>query len=178
MVGTCSSLMLKKESMGASHRLAYYGPLTELPNRRLLQDRLGQALAASARSGNYGAVLFFDLDNFKALNDTRGHDVGDILLVDAAQRLQAGVRKSDTVARLGGDEFVVMLEGLSADGQEAAVQATQGAEKIRKSLTQPYDLQGNEFYCTASVQVALFRGRQATKARLKQAYRTLHQSQK
>ena len=99
-VASCSDITEKKTVEAEIHRLAYYDPLTELPNRRLLQDRLGQALAASARSGSYGAVLFFDLDNFKALNDTRGHDVGDILLVEAAQRLQAGVRKSDTVARL------------------------------------------------------------------------------
>jgi diguanylate cyclase (GGDEF)-like protein/PAS domain S-box-containing protein len=175
-VASCSDITEKKAVEAEIHRLAYYDPLTELPNRRLLQDRLGQALAASARSGSYGAILFFDLDNFKALNDTRGHDVGDILLVEAAQRLQAGVRKSDTVARLGGDEFVVMLEGLSSDGQEAAVQATQGAEKIRKTLTQPYDLKGNEFHCTASVGVALFRGRESVKELLKQADLALYQA--
>jgi len=175
-VGSCSDITEKKAVEAEIHRLAYYDPLTELPNRRLLQDRLGQALAASARSGSYGAILFFDLDNFKALNDTRGHDVGDILLVEAAQRLQTGVRKSDTVARLGGDEFVVMLEGLSSDGEEAAVQATQGAQKIRKTLTNPYDLKGNEFHCTASVGVALFRGREAVKELLKQADLALYQA--
>jgi diguanylate cyclase (GGDEF)-like protein/PAS domain S-box-containing protein len=175
-VASCSDITEKKAAEAEIHRLAYYDPLTELPNRRLLQDRLGQALAASARNGKNGAILFFDLDNFKALNDTRGHDVGDILLVEAAQRLQAGVRKSDTVARLGGDEFVVMLEGLSSDSEEAAVQATQGAEKIRKSLTQPYDLKGNEFHCTASVGVALFRGREAVKELLKQADLALYQA--
>ena len=175
-VASCSDITEKKAAEAEVHRLAYYDPLTELPNRRLLEDRLGQALAASARSGSYGAILFFDLDNFKALNDTRGHDVGDVLLVEAAQRLQAGVRKSDTVVRLGGDEFVVMLEGLSPDGEEAAIQATQGAEKIRKTLTQPYDLKGNEFHCTASVGVALFRGRETVKELLKQADLALYQA--
>lgn len=158
------------------HRLAYYDPLTALPNRRLLQDRLRQALAVSARSGNYGAILFLDLDHFKVLNDTRGHDVGDILLIEAAQRLQAAVRMSDTVARLGGDEFVVMLEGLSSDGQEAVVQATQGAEKIRRIFVRPYDLKGTEFHCTASIGVALFHGRETVEELLKQADFAMYQA--
>lgn len=102
-VGNFSDITKDSEAEAEIHRLAYYDPLTQLPNRRLLTDRLGQALATARRSGHYGALLFLDLDNFKTLNDTRGHDVGDLLLVEIAQRLQANVREGDTVGRLGGD---------------------------------------------------------------------------
>ncbi len=136
--------------------LAYSDALTGLPNRRLLLDRLQQALASSARSGRDGALLFIDLDDFKTLNDTLGHDVGDLLLQQVGERLVGCVREGDTVARLGGDEFVVMLEDLSELPQEAATQAEAVGEKIIAALNRPYLLAGHERYSTPSIGVTLF----------------------
>ncbi len=155
-VGTFSEITANKEAEAEIHRLAYYDPLTLLPNRRLLHDRLRQALAVSRRSRHYAAVLFLDLDNFKTLNDTRGHDVGDQLLQEAARRLQGEVRAGDTLSRLGGDEFVLVLENLSTVIAEAAVEARQVGEKVRIALALPYDLDGYEFHCTASLGITLF----------------------
>ncbi len=150
----------RKESEEASHRLAFYDVLTQLPNRRLLHERLLQSMAISARSGNYGAVMFIDLDNFKTLNDTQGHDVGDLLLKEVARRLMRNVREGDTVARLGGDEFVVALESLSNSQQEAANQAEMIAEKIRSELSKLYQLNSFEHFSSPSIGVSLFRGQQ------------------
>jgi diguanylate cyclase (GGDEF)-like protein len=134
-------------------------------NRRLLNDRLSQAMAASKRSCLYGALMFLYLDNFKPLNDTHGHVVGDLLLVEAANRLKSCVREMDTVARFGGDEFVVILTDLDADKTESTSQAGIVAEKIRSALSEPYYLtiehEGQaktsvEHHCTASIGVALF----------------------
>ena len=145
--------------------LAFHDDLTQLPNRRLLDDRLTQAIAAGRRSGRCGALMFLDLDNFKPLNDVHGHSVGDLLLVEVARRLTRCVRATDTVARFGGDEFVVLSEGLEADRQTAAEQAGAVAEKIREALAEPYVLtvaeEGRallriEHRCTTSVGVALF----------------------
>jgi diguanylate cyclase (GGDEF)-like protein len=116
--------------------LAYFDPLTKLPNRRLLMDRLNQAMIASHRSQTYGALLMLDLDQFKTLNDTRGHDVGDQLLIAVAQRLTENVRQEDTVSRPGGDEFVVILDNLNQDATTAAKQAEMIAEKVREALVQ------------------------------------------
>src|SRR3989338_1643709 len=121
--------------------LAFYDPLTQLPNRRLLIDRLGQALAASKRSGRYGALMFLDLDNFKPLNDEHGHDAGDLLLIEAARRISSCVREEDTVARFGGDEFVVILKELDSDKAVSATLASGGAEKNRAALAEPYQLE-------------------------------------
>ncbi len=136
--------------------LAFSDTLTQLPNRRMLLDRLQQALASSTRSGRDGALLFIDLDDFKTLNDTLGHDVGDLLLQQVAQRLVGCVREGDTVARLGGDEFVVMLEDLNDLPQEAATQAEVVGEKILAALNQPYLLAGHQCHSTPSIGVALF----------------------
>ena len=153
------------------HQLAFYDALTKLPNRRLLNDRLNQTMAASKRSGCYGALMFLDLDNFKPLNDTHGHVVGDLLLIEVADRLKSCVREMDTVARFGGDEFVVMLGDLTADKAESTSQAEIVAEKIRISLSEPYLLtmkrEGKadttiEHHCTASIGVALFIGHEAS----------------
>jgi diguanylate cyclase (GGDEF)-like protein/PAS domain S-box-containing protein len=158
-------------------RLAFFDPLTLLPNRRLLVDRLQQALASSARSQHYGALMFIDLDNFKTLNDTLGHDKGDLLLQQVAHRLGGCVRGGDTVARLGGDEFVVMLEGLSDHAGEAATQAEAVGEKILTGLRQPYMLDGCENRSTPSIGVALFYGHQTSiEELLKQADLAMYQS--
>jgi diguanylate cyclase (GGDEF)-like protein len=146
----------RKQAEEEIKNLAFYDPLTQLPNRRLLMDRLKQALASSARSGREGALLFIDLDNFKTLNDTLGHDVGDLLLQQVAQRLESCVREGDTVARLGGDEFVVMLEDLSEHDLEAAAQAETVGEKILLTLNQPYQLATHEYRSTPSIGVTLF----------------------
>ena len=136
--------------------LAFYDPLTGLPNRRLLLDRLGQALVLSQRSGKVGALLFLDLDHFKDLNDTLGHEVGDELLQAVAQRLLANVRVADTVARLGGDEFVVMLSDLSSNTQEAAALAQRIGEQILRGLSEPYVLRGHTHQGAASIGATLF----------------------
>lgn len=157
-VGAFSEITKDKEAAADIHRLAYYDSLTHLPNRRLLHDRIGHAMAGSTRSELYGALLFLDLDNFKNINDTRGHDIGDQLLIEAARRIQANVRAGDTVARLGGDEFVIMLEDLSVDAHDAAIEAGLVGEKIRETLAEPYILAGRGFHCAASIGVTLFRG--------------------
>ncbi len=147
------------------HQLAFHDPLTHLANRRLMLDHLEQAMSASKRSQRHGALLFLDLDNFKPLNDTHGHGVGDLLLIEVAERLKACVREADTVARFGGDEFVVLLSELSTQPGEAAEQAVAIAEKVRTRLAEPYVLQSApsapaiRHECTASIGVAVFRGR-------------------
>ena len=147
-------------------QLAFYDPLTRLPNRRLLRDRLALTMAASARNGLYGAVMFIDLDNFKPINDTHGHEAGDLLLIEVALRMKSCVREMDTVARVGGDEFVVMISELDADHAESMVQAGLIAEKIGVVLAQPYRLSLKhdgfaevrvEHHCTASIGVVLFK---------------------
>ncbi|MEF8701045.1 MAG: PAS domain S-box protein [Candidatus Accumulibacter sp. UW20] len=161
----------RKEAEARILHLAFHDPLTHLPNRLTLKDRLSQAMAASKRRGRYGALMFVDLDNFKPVNDTHGHDAGDCLLIEAANRLRACVREMDTVARFGGDEFVVMLSTLHANQTESASQAGIVAEKIRLALVQPYQLtirredmaeQTLAHQCTASLGVALFFDHQAS----------------
>lgn len=137
-------------------RLAFYDVLTDLPNRRLLMDRLQHALASSGRDSSPGALLFIDLDNFKDLNDTQGHDMGDQLLKQVAIRLRECVREADTVARLGGDEFVVMLEKLSSEPNQAAAQAEGVGRKILSTLSRPYRMGGAEHHSTPSIGVTLF----------------------
>ena len=147
------------ERMEASekiNKLAFYDVLTGLPNRRLLLERLVRTLAACARHQRQGALLFIDLDNFKLINDTLGHDAGDLLLQQVAQRLTDSIRETDSVARLGGDEFVVMLEELSENPQEAAIQAGTVGEKILSALNQPYKLSIGEYHSSASIGIALF----------------------
>ena len=136
--------------------LAFFDPLTRLPNRRLLYDRLEHALATSIRSLREGVLLFIDLDNFKTLNDTLGHNIGDLLLQQVAQRLLSCVRESDTVARLGGDEFVVVLEDLGCHAIETASHAEIIGEKILHSLGQPYQIASQECYSTPSIGATLF----------------------
>jgi diguanylate cyclase (GGDEF)-like protein/PAS domain S-box-containing protein len=153
-------ITIRKQSEEEIHRLAFYDPLTQLPNRRLLHERLMQSMSISSRSGKYGALMFIDLDNFKTLNDTQGHDIGDLLLREVALRLQRNVREGDTVARLGGDEFVVALESLSSIEQDAATQSEMIAEKVRAELSQPYQLNNIDHFSSPSIGVSLFRGHQ------------------
>jgi diguanylate cyclase (GGDEF)-like protein/PAS domain S-box-containing protein len=136
--------------------LAYYDGITGLPNRTYLQDQLSRALERSARTGRPGALLLIDLDNFKTLNDTLGHDKGDLLLQEVATRLQANARRVDTVARLGGDEFVMMLEDLAEQPQTAGNQVNTVGEKILAALSQPYELAGALHHTTASIGITLF----------------------
>ena len=136
--------------------LAFYDPLTGLPNRRLLLERLRQSLAVGNRAGRMRALLFVDLDNFKTLNDTLGHQTGYLLLQEAARRLSACVRDTDTVGRLGGDEFVLMLEDLSEVPEDAAAQAKAVGEKILAAVTQPYHLDGRECRSSASIGISVF----------------------
>jgi diguanylate cyclase (GGDEF)-like protein/PAS domain S-box-containing protein len=136
--------------------LAFYDPLTRLPNRRLLFDRMHQALAGSIHSRHMGAILFIDLDNFKIINNTSGHDVGDQLLIEVAQRLSRCVREADTVAHLGADEFVVILEDLSTHSPLAASQAQDVGEKILTALDEPYMIAGGEHHNTPSIGTTLF----------------------
>lgn len=152
----------RKQAEEQIRTLAFYDTLTHLPNRRLLDDRLKQAMVASKRSGRYGALMFLDLDNFKPLNDTYGHGIGDLLLIEAARRITSCVRRSDTVARFGGDEFVVMLDELDSDRHESIQQAGFVSEKIRLALAEPYVLlphDGKEALthrCTSSIGIILF----------------------
>lgn len=155
-VGAFTDISLSKASAEEIKNLAFYDPLTKLPNRRLLLDRLHKALANIPRSGNQGALLFLDLDNFKILNDTLGHDIGDLLLQQVAERLKACVREGDTVARLGGDEFLVMLENLSLQSLEAAAQTEAIGSKILVSLNQPYQLGSHKYNCSTSIGATLF----------------------
>lgn len=146
----------RKESEERINKLAFFDPLTQLPNRRLLQDRLEHAVATSQRQNTLGALLFIDLDDFKTLNDNRGHHIGDLLLIAVADRLRQAVRAQDTVARLGGDEFLVVFEGLDPQQDKAALQVQQIAEKILASLNHPYQLEGQEYFNSPSIGICLF----------------------
>ena len=155
----------RKQLEDQVRQLAFHDALTKLPNRRLLYDRLSQSMAASARSGSHGAVMFLDMDNFKRLNDSHGHAVGDLLLIEVAERLKGCVREMDTVARFGGDEFVVMISELETDKEESIQEARGIAEKILSALSEPYQLiirtAGKaeltvEHRCSVSIGVMLF----------------------
>ena len=152
----------RKQAEQQIRNLAFYDALTGLPNRRMLFDRLQQACATSARHGQHGAAFFIDLDHFKALNDTLGHDHGDLLLQEVARRLLGCVRGEDTVARIGGDEFVVMTVGLDSHEKTAATQAAVVGEKILLAVSQPMRLGEHAHSLTPSIGVSLFRGREHT----------------
>lgn len=169
----------RKQAEDKIHNLAFYDPLCQLPNRRLLFERLHQAVTTSARNQTCAGLLFIDLDNFKTLNDTRGHDIGDLLLIEVGERLRTCIREIDTLARLGGDEFVVLLEGLSEDRTQAAVQARGVGEKMLKAINQPYMLKDIEHYSSASIGISLFANyRQNLDDLLKQADTAMYAAKK
>ena len=174
-VATFFDISERKAAEESIRNLAFYDPLTNLPNRRLMLERLGIALAACKRSNHYGALMFMDLDRFKMLNDTQGHDMGDKLLIEVARRLQGCIREGDMVARLGGDEFVVMLESLSEIPTEAAIQAQAVAEKIRDAVSKAYWLSPGtdqkikpplEYHCSISIGLVLFHDQTVSKKEL------------
>ncbi len=172
LLGVTRNITERKRAEEQIRNLAFYDALTQLPNRRLLQDRFNQVLSACRRNNRFAALMFIDLDNFKPLNDEHGHDVGDILLVEVAHRIVSCVREVDTVSRFGGDEFIVMLSELDADRAISMTQASVVAEKIRQSLGEVYRLNvaqkdGRpprviEHRCTASIGVVLFSNHGAT----------------
>jgi diguanylate cyclase (GGDEF)-like protein len=177
MSGFVTDVSDRKLAEQQIERLAFYDALTGLPNRRLLVERLQQALLSAGRHSHFSAVLFIDLDNFKDLNDSLGHDVGDQLLVQVAQRLQTSVRETDTVARLGGDEFVVLVEELGEDASTATAQVEVIGHKILTWLNLVYDLQGAEHHSTPSIGVALLsRQVKSVDELLKQADLAMYQS--
>jgi len=163
-IGTHTDITERKHMEELIRQQALYDSLTKLPNRRLLFDRLTLAMSVSKRTGYHGAVLFLDLDNFKPLNDTHGHEAGDLLLIEVANRLKHCVRESDTVARMGGDEFVVVLAQLDKNINKSKQQAATLAEKVRAVLAKPYLIQIEEngknimveHHCTASIGFVLF----------------------
>lgn len=148
----------RKSAEDMIRHLAFYDPLTDLPNRQLLLERLHKALAQSARSGQHGALMFIDLDNFKILNDTLGHHMGDQLLQQVARRLTRSVRNTDTVARFGGDEFVIMVDDLSTDPEAAHHKARVLAEKVLHMLREPFQVGSHQHFATPSIGVTAFNG--------------------
>ncbi len=180
-VGTFTDISARKEAEEKIREMAFFDALTSLPNRRLLIDRLEHAQASSARNGQYGAVIMLDLDNFKNINDVHGHDVGDGLLIEVANRLRTNIRDSDTVSRLGGDEFVIILEGLGNDEILAIGNAEEAVEKIRMCISEPFfpqpEDEGNRHHTSISGGVCLFFGQNiSTDELMKQADIALYQA--
>jgi diguanylate cyclase (GGDEF)-like protein len=165
-IGYCWDIDQRKNTEEQIRHLAFYDSLTRLPNRRLLSERLTHAITVSKRDQRYGAAIFLDLDNFKPLNDTYGHGVGDMLLIEVAHRISGCMREVDTVARFGGDEFILVLNGLDANRAIAMAEAGNIADKIRLTLAEPYHLvfqqddvpRHIEHHCTSSIGVMLFLG--------------------
>ncbi|MFN7155711.1 MAG: EAL domain-containing protein [Acidovorax sp.] len=174
---TMQDLSQRKAAEEEINSLAYYDPLTRLPNRRLLMDRLQHALATSARHHRSGALLMLDLDNFKTLNETRGHDRGDMLLQHVAHRLRSCVHEDDTVARQGGDEFVVVLEDLGDSPEDAAARSEEVGQRILAVLREPYELDGGEHHSSISMGITIFSDmRETVDELLKRADLALYQA--
>ncbi len=149
----------RRQAEDKLEQLAFYDPLTGLPNRRLMEDRLEHSLASSARQEKYGALLFIDLDHFKDLNDSKGHNVGDMLLAAVAERLSSCIREGDTVARFGGDEFVIILESLGDEVEQSATRAEVVGEKVLEEVASAYVQEAGDYRGTASIGISLFQGR-------------------
>ena len=178
-VASFADITRRKMAEGEIQNLVYYDPLTGLPNRRLLANRLKKTLASSARNKQEGSLLLVDLNSLKMLNDTLGHDIGDMLLQQVAQRLKYCVREGDTVARIAGDEFVVMLEDLGGYVLDAAEQTKIVSDKIFAALNQPYQLATHEYHNSVCIGATLFNGQQQTiDGLLKEADIALHQAKK
>jgi len=176
-VSIFSDITMRKQAEEEIFSLAFYDTLTRLPNRRFLLDRIQQAQSASARSNQYGGLLFLDMDRFKTLNDTLGHDHGDLFLIDVAKRMRACVRDEDTVARIGGDEFVILLEEMGMVANDASQKVALIAEKIRVALAEPYQLNGKEHLSSPSIGVCLYCGHEETvDALLKHADMAMYQA--
>ena len=176
-IGLVRDITEQRQNAEEIRRLAFYDPLTGLPNRRLLMDRIRQAILASTRTGLHGAVMFLDLDHFKRLNDSLGSAAGDLLLQQVATRLNSCARVIDSVARLGGDEFVMLLEGLSSHDREAATQAESVAAKILLALGRPYKLAGYSYDITPSIGIVVFMGGdESTENLLKKADVAMYQA--
>ncbi len=157
-VGWLTDLSQRKEAEAKIVQLAFYDPLTDLPNRRLMVDRIHQAMGAAERASRYGALLFIDMDDFKTINDTLGHEVGDRLLKEFAGRLKRHVRANDTVARFGGDKFIVMLEDLGTDARVAGTAVEVVGRHLLQELAHPYDYERKSYPCGASIGAVLFHG--------------------
>jgi diguanylate cyclase (GGDEF)-like protein/PAS domain S-box-containing protein len=176
-VAIFDDLTLRKQAEEKIHNMAFFDALTNLPNRRLLIDRLHSALSVSSRSKQYGAVLFIDMDKFKTINDVHGHDYGDLMLIEVAERIKSSVREIDTVARLGGDEFIVLLVEIDDVIDAASQKTSQIAEKIRVSLSAPYQLNGNEQHSSPSIGASLYMGNEeSAEVLLKQADIAMYQA--
>ena len=156
--GSINDITARKSAEEQVHQLAFFDPLTELPNRRVFTQRLETMMGACRRRNEHGAVLFIDLDNFKTLNDTHGHETGDELLRQVARRLKQGVRSTDTVSRFGGDEFVLLLDSLGTEMSDAISNATDAANKIVREFATGFDLGTIEHATTPSIGVVVFDG--------------------
>jgi len=157
-VSVFSDMTSRKQAEEEIYKLAFHDPLTKIPNRRFLLEHFRLVVSASARSLNFGAVLFLDMDRFKIINDTLGHEYGDLMLIQVAQRIRRCVRDADIVARLGGDEFVVLLENLDVHIEESSQKAAMIAEKIRTALSEPYEIKDHVCHSTPSIGISLFCG--------------------
>jgi len=155
-VGLVRDITEQRKHEDEIYRLAFYDPLTNLPNRRLLFDRLQQAMITSSRTNQHGSLMFLDLDHFKQLNDSLGHDLGDVLLQQVAARLHTCIRAGDSVARMGGDEFVVLIEELNIQANDAASQAETIANKVLTALGKPYQLREHTYVITPSIGIVMF----------------------
>jgi diguanylate cyclase (GGDEF)-like protein/PAS domain S-box-containing protein len=175
-IGSFTDITEDKEAVAEIHRLAYYDALTKLPNRRLIHDRAAHALAAATRTRKFGAIYIIDLDNFKLINDSRGHDAGDKLLIEVAGRFRSTLRESETVGRQGGDEFFVVAEDLSVDLSQAQVAAQHLAQRLKNSLHAPLDLFGYEYRCKLSMGVCLFGDNERIEDVMKRADLALYQA--
>jgi diguanylate cyclase (GGDEF)-like protein/PAS domain S-box-containing protein len=176
-VAAFTDITVSKKLEETIYDLAYYDLLTHLPNRRLMLDRLKQALLSRTLKSQYGAILFIDLNDFKMLNDTKGHDMGDLLLIEVALHLKAAVHEDDTIARTGGNEFVVLLETLDNTTDVAAAQAEAVAKRLLASISQSFDLQGYAYRCSASIGIALFHSHEINIDELvKHATMAMHQA--
>jgi diguanylate cyclase (GGDEF)-like protein/PAS domain S-box-containing protein len=175
-VATFSDITQRKNNEAEIYQLAFFDPLTDLPNRRLLMDRLRHILSARDANTGHATLLFIDIDNFKTLNDIKGHDIGDLLLIEIARRLQSCAREGDTIARLGGDEFVVMLEGLNPERDHAAAQAKAAGEKILQALNSPFQLKDFEYHSSCSIGISLFSKDISADELLKQADTAMYEA--